>query len=181
MFYTYYTWNLSRSLNCHWWEAEKVQDVFWCLPPACYPLSPLQLHVTVSKTSVKVVLDCAAVEEKSVTAAGNISTNGVEILGRMVRSRGRRDSSAPVSIHFCLGHCLNALWMKADYPPGWSGFPLVTDVCWLTFRQTAGLHQNNSTWNKHRWFSQSVIFCSLLGSRGWFILFLFFGNLDMCD
>lgn len=65
----------------------------------------MQLHVTVSKTSVKVVLDCSAVGEKSVNAAGNITTDGVEILGRMVRSRGRRDSSAPVSINFCLGHC----------------------------------------------------------------------------
>lgn len=68
-------------------------------------LSLLQLHVTIRKTSVKVVLDCSAVGEKSVNAAGNITTDGVEILGRMVRSRGRRDSSAPVSINFCLGHC----------------------------------------------------------------------------
>uniref|UniRef100_A0A674N2Y8 Collagen type XIV alpha 1 chain n=1 Tax=Takifugu rubripes TaxID=31033 RepID=A0A674N2Y8_TAKRU len=57
-----------------------------------------KLHVTVSKTSVKVVLDCSAVGEKSVNAAGNITTDGVEILGRMVRSRGRRDSSAPFQL-----------------------------------------------------------------------------------
>lgn len=65
----------------------------------------LQLHVTISKTSVKVVLDCSVVGEKSVSAAGNITTDGVEILGRMVRSRGRRDNSAPVSMNFCLHHC----------------------------------------------------------------------------
>lgn len=66
----------------------------------------MQLHVTISKTSVKVVLDCSAAAEKSVNAAGNITTDGVEILGRTVRSRGRRDSSAPVSRQFFLAHFL---------------------------------------------------------------------------
>lgn len=60
--------------------------------------SSSQLHVTISKTSVKVVLDCASVGEKAVSAAGNITTDGVEVLGRTVRSRGRRDNSAPVSL-----------------------------------------------------------------------------------
>lgn len=66
-----------------------------------YPLSSIQLHVTVSKTSVKVVLDCSAAGEKSVNAAGNITTDGMEVLGRMVRSRGRQENSAPVSMNFC--------------------------------------------------------------------------------
>ncbi|XP_068425396.1 collagen alpha-1(XIV) chain isoform X1 [Clinocottus analis] len=57
-----------------------------------------KLHVTVSKTSVKVVLDCSVVGEKSVGAAGNITTDGVEILGRMIQSRGRRDNSAPFQL-----------------------------------------------------------------------------------
>ncbi|KAM4580530.1 collagen alpha-1(XIV) chain isoform 2-T2 [Odontesthes bonariensis] len=57
-----------------------------------------KLHVTISKTSVKVVLDCSVVGEKSIHAAGNITTDGVEILGRMVQSRGRRDSSAPFQL-----------------------------------------------------------------------------------
>uniref|UniRef100_A0A3Q2NPZ1 Collagen type XIV alpha 1 chain n=1 Tax=Fundulus heteroclitus TaxID=8078 RepID=A0A3Q2NPZ1_FUNHE len=56
------------------------------------------LHVTISKTSVKVVLDCSVVGEKSIRAAGNITTDGVEVLGKMVRSRGRRDSSAPFQL-----------------------------------------------------------------------------------
>ncbi|XP_029308193.1 collagen alpha-1(XIV) chain [Cottoperca gobio] len=57
-----------------------------------------KLHVTVSKTFVKVVLDCSVVGEKSVSAAGNITTDGVEILGRMVQSRGSRDNSAPFQL-----------------------------------------------------------------------------------
>lgn len=57
-----------------------------------------QLHVAVSKTTAKVVIDCKAVGEKPISAAGNITLDGVEVLGRMVRSRERRDNSAPVSI-----------------------------------------------------------------------------------
>uniref|UniRef100_A0A7N8XY33 Collagen, type XIV, alpha 1a n=1 Tax=Mastacembelus armatus TaxID=205130 RepID=A0A7N8XY33_9TELE len=57
-----------------------------------------KLHVTISKMSVKVVLDCAVVGEKSISAAGNITADGEEILGRMVRSRGKRDSSAPFQL-----------------------------------------------------------------------------------
>ncbi|XP_061633704.1 collagen alpha-1(XIV) chain isoform X1 [Phyllopteryx taeniolatus] len=57
-----------------------------------------KLHVTISKTAVTVVLDCALVGEKAISAAGNITTDGVEILGRTVRSRGRRDSSAPFQL-----------------------------------------------------------------------------------
>ncbi|XP_054636635.1 collagen alpha-1(XIV) chain isoform X3 [Dunckerocampus dactyliophorus] len=53
-----------------------------------------KLHVTISKTAVKVVLDCTAVGEKGISASGNITTDGVEVLGRMVRSRGRQDNSA---------------------------------------------------------------------------------------
>ncbi|KAM3596124.1 uncharacterized protein V6R79_008541 [Siganus canaliculatus] len=54
-----------------------------------------KLHVAISKTSAKVVIDCKMVAEKSISAAGNITVDGLEVLGRMVRSRGNRDSSAP--------------------------------------------------------------------------------------
>ncbi|KAG7475312.1 collagen alpha-1(XIV) chain isoform X1 [Solea senegalensis] len=57
-----------------------------------------KLHVIISKTSVKVVLDCSAIGEKSINAAGNITTDGVEILGRMVRSRGSKANSAPFQL-----------------------------------------------------------------------------------
>ncbi|KAG7235269.1 hypothetical protein INR49_002875 [Caranx melampygus] len=57
-----------------------------------------KLHVTVSKTTVKVVLDCSFVGEKSISASGNITTDGVEVLGRMFRSRGPQDSSAPFQL-----------------------------------------------------------------------------------
>lgn len=61
------------------------------------PHGPPQLHLAVSQTTVKVVIDCKIAAEKGIGAPGNITTEGVEVLGRMVRSRGKRDSSAPVS------------------------------------------------------------------------------------
>ena len=42
------------------------------------------------------VIDCNVAGEKPINAAGNITTDGVEVLGRMVRSRGTQDNSAPV-------------------------------------------------------------------------------------
>lgn len=60
------------------------------------PSSVTQLHVAISKTSAKVVIDCKTVGEKPISAAGNITTDGMEVLGRMVRSRDRRDNSASV-------------------------------------------------------------------------------------
>ncbi|XP_068431414.1 collagen alpha-1(XIV) chain-like isoform X2 [Clinocottus analis] len=57
-----------------------------------------KLHIAVGKTSAKVVIDCSAVEEKSINAAGNITMEGLEVLGRMVRSRGNKDNSAPFQL-----------------------------------------------------------------------------------
>uniref|UniRef100_A0A8C7ZVZ7 Collagen alpha-1(XIV) chain n=1 Tax=Oryzias sinensis TaxID=183150 RepID=A0A8C7ZVZ7_9TELE len=57
-----------------------------------------KLHVTISKTSVKVVLDCSVVGEKAISATGNITTDGVEMMGRMIQPRGKRISSAPFQL-----------------------------------------------------------------------------------
>ncbi|XP_063041609.1 collagen alpha-1(XIV) chain-like [Engraulis encrasicolus] len=57
-----------------------------------------KLHLVVSKTSVRAMIDCQLVGEKAVNAAGNITTDGVEVLGRTTRSRGAKDSSAPFQL-----------------------------------------------------------------------------------
>ncbi|XP_076610393.1 collagen alpha-1(XIV) chain isoform X2 [Chaetodon auriga] len=57
-----------------------------------------KLHIAVSKTSARVVIDCKMVAEKTINAAGNITTDGLEVLGRMVRSRGNKDNSAPFQL-----------------------------------------------------------------------------------
>lgn len=55
------------------------------------------MHIVVSKTLVQVIIDCKHVAEKAVNASANITSDGVEVLGRMVRSRGPNGNSAPVS------------------------------------------------------------------------------------
>ncbi|XP_033854516.1 collagen alpha-1(XIV) chain-like isoform X3 [Acipenser ruthenus] len=57
-----------------------------------------KMHVAISKTTAKVIIDCKQVGEKAINAAGNITTDGVEVLGRMVRSRGKRENSAPLQL-----------------------------------------------------------------------------------
>ncbi|XP_077403873.1 collagen alpha-1(XIV) chain-like isoform X2 [Vanacampus margaritifer] len=57
-----------------------------------------KLHVVISKTSASVLVDCQAVSSKAIEAAGNISTAGMEVLGRMVRSKGSKDNSAPFEL-----------------------------------------------------------------------------------
>lgn len=43
------------------------------------------------------VVDCKEVGQKAINASANITSDGVEVLGRMVRSRGPNGNSAPVS------------------------------------------------------------------------------------
>ncbi|KAM6973005.1 collagen alpha-1(XIV) chain [Aplochiton taeniatus] len=57
-----------------------------------------KLHVAISKTSARAVIDCTLVAEKTINAAGNITTDGMEVLGRMVRSRSSKDNSAPFEL-----------------------------------------------------------------------------------
>ncbi|XP_074468542.1 collagen alpha-1(XIV) chain-like isoform X3 [Sebastes fasciatus] len=57
-----------------------------------------KLHIAISKTSAKVVIDCNMVDEKPINAAGNITIDGMEVLGRTVRSRGNKDNSAPFQL-----------------------------------------------------------------------------------
>ncbi|XP_061597427.1 LOW QUALITY PROTEIN: collagen alpha-1(XIV) chain-like [Cololabis saira] len=57
-----------------------------------------KLHIAISKTSAKVFIDCKMVTEKTINAAGNITTDGLEVLGRMVRSRENKDNSAPFQL-----------------------------------------------------------------------------------
>ncbi|XP_011617196.2 collagen alpha-1(XIV) chain-like isoform X1 [Takifugu rubripes] len=72
-----------------------------------------KLHIAISKTSAKVVIDCRMVAEKSINAAGNISRDGVVVLGRMVRSRGNKDNSAPFQLQIFDIAC-STLWASRD-------------------------------------------------------------------
>ncbi|KAH0617470.1 hypothetical protein JD844_015746 [Phrynosoma platyrhinos] len=72
-----------------------------------------KLHVVISKTTAKVVIDCKQVSEKMISAAGNISSDGIEVLGRMVRSRGPRENSAPFQLQMFDIVCTTS-WANRD-------------------------------------------------------------------
>uniref|UniRef100_A0A8B9DGV5 Collagen alpha-1(XIV) chain n=1 Tax=Anser cygnoides TaxID=8845 RepID=A0A8B9DGV5_ANSCY len=72
-----------------------------------------KLHVVISKTTAKIVIDCKEVSEKTINAAGNISSDGIEVLGRMVRSRGPRDNSVPLQLQMFDIVCATS-WANRD-------------------------------------------------------------------
>lgn len=90
----------------------------------------VQLHIAVSKTSALVMVDCKSVGEKSINAASNISTDGLEVLGRTVRSRGSKVNSAPVLCVFaCVCACVCCFWS------GYSEFSVViTELVCVQFQ-----------------------------------------------
>ncbi|XP_030574028.1 collagen alpha-1(XII) chain isoform X3 [Archocentrus centrarchus] len=52
-----------------------------------------KLHITVSPEKVKLNIDCQEVAEKPIKAANNISLDGYEVLGKMSKGGGRRQSA----------------------------------------------------------------------------------------
>ncbi|XP_046715075.1 collagen alpha-1(XIV) chain-like isoform X3 [Silurus meridionalis] len=72
-----------------------------------------KLHIAVSKTLAQVMVDCKLAEEKIINAAGNITIDGMEVLGRMVRSRGDRDNSAPFQLQLFDIVCSTS-WARRD-------------------------------------------------------------------
>ncbi|XP_076011110.1 collagen alpha-1(XII) chain isoform X2 [Genypterus blacodes] len=53
-----------------------------------------KLHILVSSTDVKLNIDCQAVAEKEIKAAGNTSSDGYQVLGKMSKSLGSAGKSA---------------------------------------------------------------------------------------
>lgn len=51
----------------------------------------------VSSTGVKLNVDCQSAGEKEIKAAGNTSTDGYQVLGKMSKSGGSARDSATVS------------------------------------------------------------------------------------
>ncbi|XP_040287934.1 collagen alpha-1(XIV) chain isoform X1 [Bufo bufo] len=72
-----------------------------------------KVHIVISKTTSKLVIDCKQVDEKPINGAGNITVDGVEVLGRMVRSRGPKDNSAPFQLQLFDIVCTSS-WASRD-------------------------------------------------------------------
>ncbi|XP_041045943.1 collagen alpha-1(XIV) chain isoform X1 [Carcharodon carcharias] len=87
---TYFNYDYKNEFQTVTFEDPGVKKIFFG--------SFHKVHVVITKTNAKLIVDCKQVGEKDINAAGNITTNGVEVLGRMVRSRGPRDNSAPFQL-----------------------------------------------------------------------------------
>ncbi|KAM4027456.1 collagen alpha-1(XIV) chain isoform 2-T2 [Anomaloglossus baeobatrachus] len=72
-----------------------------------------KVHIVISKTTSKLIIDCKQVGEKPINGAGNISVDGLEVLGRMVRSRGPKDNSAPFQLQMFDIVCASS-WASRD-------------------------------------------------------------------
>lgn len=69
-----------------------------------------QIHLSVSQVSVSLSVDCQRVGERPARPLGNIPTDGFEMLGKLVRTRGPRSGSAAVSkLHW---HKMQFLYTK---------------------------------------------------------------------
>ncbi|XP_072219016.1 collagen alpha-1(XII) chain isoform X1 [Leuresthes tenuis] len=57
-----------------------------------------KLHILVSSTSVKLNVDCQEVDEKEIKAAGNTSSDGYQVLGKISKGIGSKGQSATFQI-----------------------------------------------------------------------------------
>lgn len=78
------------------------------LPSASFYLPSLfsmwQVHLSVSQVSVSLSVDCQHVGERSARPLGNLPTDGFEMLGKFVKTRGPNSGSAPVISLFLSAH-----------------------------------------------------------------------------
>lgn len=72
----------------------------------------LKLHILVSPTNVQLNIDCQVVAEKQIKAAGNMSSDGYQVLGKMSKSIGSKGESATVS-ELCV-HTNRRLTLSTD-------------------------------------------------------------------
>ncbi|XP_067901672.1 collagen alpha-1(XII) chain-like isoform X2 [Heterodontus francisci] len=57
-----------------------------------------KVHIMVNQNTVKLIVDCQEVDEKMANPPGNITTDGYEIFGKLVKSRGPKGRSAAFEI-----------------------------------------------------------------------------------
>ncbi|XP_012717523.2 collagen alpha-1(XII) chain isoform X4 [Fundulus heteroclitus] len=72
-----------------------------------------KIHITVSPEKVKLTVDCQEVAEKPIKEANNITLEGYEVLGKMVKSSGSRKASATFQLQMFDIVC-SLSWISRD-------------------------------------------------------------------
>ncbi|XP_038131253.1 collagen alpha-1(XX) chain isoform X2 [Cyprinodon tularosa] len=72
-----------------------------------------KVHLSVSQVSVSLSVDCQPVGERPARPLGNLPTDGFEMLGKLVRSKGPNSGSAPFQLQSFEIVC-NTSWASAD-------------------------------------------------------------------
>ncbi|KAM7376532.1 hypothetical protein PAMP_006259 [Pampus punctatissimus] len=72
-----------------------------------------KIHISISPDNVKLNLDCQGVAEKPIKEANNISVEGYEVLGKMVKSGGGRRQSATFQLQMFDIIC-SLSWISRD-------------------------------------------------------------------
>uniref|UniRef100_A0A3Q4MGK4 Collagen alpha-1(XII) chain n=1 Tax=Neolamprologus brichardi TaxID=32507 RepID=A0A3Q4MGK4_NEOBR len=72
-----------------------------------------KLHILVSPTNVQLNIDCQVVAEKQIKAAGNMSSDGYQVLGKMSKSIGSKGESSTFQLQMFDIVC-NLAWTSRD-------------------------------------------------------------------
>uniref|UniRef100_A0A8C4RJN8 Collagen alpha-1(XII) chain n=1 Tax=Erpetoichthys calabaricus TaxID=27687 RepID=A0A8C4RJN8_ERPCA len=72
-----------------------------------------KIHIIVSPKSAKIHIDCREIMEKEIKEASNITLDGTEVLGKMVKSRGSKGESATFQLQMFDMVC-SAGWTSRD-------------------------------------------------------------------
>ncbi|KAM4706318.1 collagen alpha-1(XIV) chain isoform 1-T1 [Rhinophrynus dorsalis] len=102
---TYFNYDYKGDFQTITFEGPEVKKIFYG--------SFHKLHIVINKAVSKLIIDCKTVAEKPISPAGNITVDGLEVLGRMVRSRGPKDNSAPFQLQMFDIVCTSS-WASRD-------------------------------------------------------------------
>ncbi|KAM9307563.1 collagen alpha-1(XIV) chain [Gastrophryne carolinensis] len=102
---TYFNYDQKAQFQTITFEGPEVRKIFHG--------SFHKVHIVITKSTARLIIDCKQIAEKPINGAGNITVDGVEVLGRMVRSRGPRDNSAPFQLQMFDIVCTST-WASRD-------------------------------------------------------------------